>query len=294
MDLTKLNQQRLKNNLPTLKVKDNTGGGDCLYLSILDAGLNKIYPDLTVGVMRKAISEWCQKNENMYIRTMKETVLGIYNSFWMDTEPDYKEFIHQITIPGTWHIFNAEFIINVITDIYDIMITVVSNLPNSKPVEFYRFGKNTRKILEEDVIFIGHITEFHYVALIEDLKAKIRFVNPFGGDKREYPSYEEMVEDKVKLENEWVRIQTYILYTRDLRGKELRDRIDERNNLTFFLKNMNFIIIKREGKNPEEVRKVINKLIEKEEKEPRRVMYERTYIDVLNQFSQYEELLQRK
>lgn len=288
MNLEDFNNQRIRDKCPPLKVKDNTGGGDCLFLSILDAGLGKMYPDLTVGVMRKAISEWCEKNETMYLRTMKETVIGVYNSFWNDSEPDYKEFIRQIKITGTWHIFNTHFIINVITDIYDIMITIISNVPNSTPINIYRFGKNTRKILEEDIIFIGHIAEFHYVALVEDQKIKIRIVNPNTNEKKEYPSYEEMLEDKQRLENRYIELQHKIDVSRNI---ALKDFIFERNDIGFFLKNMNFIIIKREKKDPEEVTKVITKLMDNEKLNAKKIMYRVTYLQMLQQFSEYEKLI---
>lgn len=291
MNLEQFNKQRIRDNLPPLKVKDNSGGGDCLFLSILDAGLSKIYPDLTVKVMRNAIGEWCEKNENMYLRTMKETVLGVYNSFWNDSEPDYKEFVRQIKIPGTWHVFNTHFIINVITDIYDIMITIVSNLPESKPIDIYRFGKNTRKILEEDIIIIGHIAEFHYVALVEDLKTKIRIVNPNTDEKKEYHSYEDMVEDKQRLENRYIELQHKIDVSRNI---PLKDAIFERNDIGFFLRNMNFIIIKQEKKNPEDVIKVITQLMDNEKLNAKKIMYKITYLQMLNQFSEYESLIQSK
>lgn len=291
MNLEQLNNQRIRENLPPLKVKDNSGGGDCLFLAILDAGLGKMYPDLTVKVMRNAISEWCQKNETLYLRTMKETVIGVYNSFWNDSEPDYKEFIHQIRIPGTWHIFNTHFIINVITDIYDIMITIVSNLPDSKPISIYRFGKSTRKILEEDTIFIGHIAEFHYVALVEDLKTKIRIINPNTNEKKEYTTFEEMLEDKQKLENRYIELQHKIDVSRNV---ALKDAIFERNDIGFFLRNMNFITIKQENKNPQDVIKVITKLMENEKWNAKKIMYKITYLQMLNQFSEYESLIQGK
>jgi hypothetical protein len=289
MNLEDFNNQRIRDKLLPLKVKDNTGGGDCLFLSILDAGLGKMYPDLTVNVMRNAISEWCEKNETLYLRTMKETVICVYNSFWNDSEPNYKEFIHKIKIPGTWHTFNTHFIINVITDIYDIMITIISNVPNSTPINIYRFGKNTRKILEEDIIFIGHIAEFHYVALIEDQKIKIRIVNPNTNEKKEYPSYEEMLEDKQRLENRYIELQHKIDISRNI---ALKDFIFERNDIGYFLRNMNFIIIKRDKKDPEEVIKVITKLMENEKLNAKKIMYKITYLQMLNQFTEYESLIQ--
>jgi hypothetical protein len=291
MNLEELNNKRTIEQLPPLKVKDNLGGGDCLFLAILDAGLGKIYPDLSSNVMRKAISEWCEKNEKMYLRIMKETVIGVYNSFWNDSEPDYRDFIHQIKIPGTWNIFNTHFIINVITEIYDIMVTIVSNVPDSTPIEIYRFNKNTRKILEEDIIFIGHIAEFHYVALVEEQKTKIRIINPNTNAKKEYPSYEEMLEEKEKLENRYIELQHKIDTSRNI---PLKDAIFERNEIGYFLKNMNFLIIKHDCTPPNEVIKSITKLMENEKWNAKRIMYKITYLEMLNQFKEYERLIQCK
>lgn len=289
--LKELNEARIKENLIPLKEKDNKGGGDCLFLSILDGGLNKLYPGLTVNVMRIAISEWCEKNETLYLRTMKESLLAVYNFFWNDSEPDFKTFIHEIKTPGSWQNFNTDFIINVITEIYDIMITIVSTVPDSMPLKIYRFGRSTRKILEEDIIFIGHISEFHYIALVEDVKPRIRFVSPITGVKKEYISYEEMAQDRPNLEKEYLEVDDSIFNNKCSNREKMCDR---RSDLMWLLKIMNYLLIKHENKDPEEVKKSIKKLMDNEKNHRKNLFYQRTYMDMFEQFDSYDKLIKSK
>jgi len=214
--IIELNRTRERQGEPEFIIKDNAGGGDCMFYSLIDSGLEHWYPDIKPSDIREMVREFLKKNGGLMISHMGMTVRQIYDSFKTEYEPNYTAFQNDIMEKSKWNRINADFLLNILTYIFPFVIEIVSARNNDCII--WRFNEEDKP---EQKITIGHIPEYHYVGLVESGKSRGIEVD-FGNYRKEYKNLRVLKKYHKEIEKELIDTNN------QLKKKENIDKCFER------------------------------------------------------------------
>lgn len=202
--IIEINRIRERQGEPEFIIKDNAGGGDCMFYSLIDSGLEHWYPDIKPIDIRELVREFLKKNGNLMVSHMNMTIKQIYDAFKNEYEPNYTTFQNDIMEKSKWNKINADFLLNILTYIFPFVIEIVSSTSRSNII--WRFNEEDKP---EQKITIGHIPEYHYVGLVETGKGKGIEVD-FGDYKKEYKNLRALKKYHKETEKELIEINTQL------------------------------------------------------------------------------------
>ncbi|XP_046342284.1 uncharacterized protein LOC124123068 [Haliotis rufescens] len=131
-------------------VKHNSGGGNCMFLSLSD----QIYHVLNIEMNALEVRE----NIVEHLKAHPNTIDGTPLEDFVSTQQSWEAYLSAMEAPGTW---GDHLVVLGAVEFLQVDIEVLTSASETHPILL----KTVKRQETTKKLFLGHISEFHYVSL---------------------------------------------------------------------------------------------------------------------------------